>query len=49
MVTFDTNTSVFTALTTVPGFPSGQAVTGTFLDGYFIVSTTTLRLGCSTV
>lgn len=38
---YDLNTGVFTELTTVPGFPSGQAVTGTFLDSYFIVSTTT--------
>lgn len=38
---YDTNSGVFTALTTVPGFPSGEAVNGTFLDGYFIVATTT--------
>ena len=37
----DTNTGAFTELTTVPGFPSGEAVSGTFLDGYFIVSTNT--------
>lgn len=38
---YDLNTSVFTELTTVPGFPSSKAVSGTFLDGYFVVNTTT--------
>lgn len=38
---YDLNTGVFTALDTVPGFPSGKAVSGTFLDGYFVVNTTT--------
>lgn len=38
---YDLNSGAFTALSTVSGFPTGQAVTGTFLDGYFIVSTTT--------
>lgn len=38
---YDLNTGVFTELATVPGFPSGEAVSGTFLDGYFVVSTTT--------
>jgi hypothetical protein len=38
---YDTNTGAFTELTTVAGFPSGQAVNGTFLDGYFIVATNT--------
>jgi len=38
---YDTNTGIFTELTTVPAFPSGLAVTATFLDGYFVVSTAT--------
>jgi hypothetical protein len=36
---YDLNSGVFTPLTTVAGFPSGKAVSGTFLDGYFVVNT----------
>lgn len=38
---YDLNDKAFTALDSVSGFPTGQVVSGTFLDGYFIVNTST--------